>query len=601
MTSHTYCVDFRERSVSELVLGELAHLTERHYVERLTDRATPVVVQPEQLASVANEIIVVLHAGLPNTTESQYTQSLLRHGKRVYYYWPGENAIEVITRERLKSLQRHRRVVHLFDWWKRRAERRLQPHPVSASPATEPAAPATEPAASAAANRELPPLRPRLSRTEAESFLAQEDGTYRVQGRGMYVRLDYWAKLKGGGSYGHTCYQAKALDKSCRDGLVCVTASPFALLDQFGIEQIVLQSQTPLADEFALVDNGIAYESAIEELIRVRQPKFVFERAVLGNRAVSRACRRLGVPHIVEFNGSELTMSKIFGGREMNNSAMLQWIETASFREADLICTVSDPVKDMVTELGIPADKILVNPNGVDLDAYGPLPAAERHTLRTSLGLAEEDVVVGFCGTFGGWHGIEVLAEAMPQICAARSSVKFLLIGDGNFKHLVKDAIEQHSLQNRVKDVGMVPQQEAARLLAACDVLLSPHSKNMGDKPFFGSPTKLFEYMAYGAGIVCSDLVQLGEVMRPALSLPDRHSGRPVGKARAVLVEPASVSDLVAATLWLVDDPALCAALGRNAQAAAAAYYSWDIHVQSLWRFACNEAPIGYHEDRQIL
>jgi glycosyltransferase involved in cell wall biosynthesis len=130
-------------------------------------------------------------------------------------------------------------------------------------------------------------------------------------------------------------------------------------------------------------------------------------------------------------------------------------------------------------------------------------------------------------------------------------------------------------------------------------VLLSPHSKNMGDAPFFGSPTKLFEYMAYGVGIVCSDLVQLGEVMRPALTLRDRGTGQDTGLARSVLVEPASTDELVAATLWLASDPTLRSKLGRNAQTAAAQYYSWDVHVQSLLRFASGEAPIGYHVDRR--
>jgi glycosyltransferase involved in cell wall biosynthesis len=139
---------------------------------------------------------------------------------------------------------------------------------------------------------------------------------------------------------------------------------------------------------------------------------------------------------------------------------------------------------------------------------------------------------------------------------------------------------------------------EAARLLAACDIFLSPHSRNMGAKPFFGSPTKLFEYMAFGAGIVCSDLVQLGEVMRPAISLADRHGDRR-SDARAVLVQPGSVEELVEAALWLVDEPELRRTLGRNALDAARKYYSWDVHVQALWSFATGREPGGYNIDRR--
>ncbi len=67
---------------------------------------------------------------------------------------------------------------------------------------------------------------------------------------------------------------------------------------------------------------------------------------------------------------------------------------------------------------------------------------------------------------------------------------------------------------------GRVPHAEGARLLRACDIFVSPHASHMVDGPFFGSPTKLFEYMAMGRAIVASDLEQIGEVLRPALSPP---------------------------------------------------------------------------------
>jgi hypothetical protein len=54
-------------------------------------------------------------------------------------------------------------------------------------------------------------------------------------------------------------------------------------------------------------------------------------------------------------------------------------------------------------------------------------------------------------------------------------------------------------LQEQVISVGRVPQQEGARLLRACDIYVSPHNAHMVDSRFFGSPTKLFEYMAMAA------------------------------------------------------------------------------------------------------
>lgn len=119
-----------------------------------------------------------------------------------------------------------------------------------------------------------------------------------------------------------------------------------------------------------------------------------------------------------------------------------------------------------------------MNPNGVDLEAYRPLDDEQRTILRSELGFEPDDVVLGFCGTFGGWHGIEVLADAIPRIAAERPEARFLLVGGGNFKHLVTAKIEEAGIASKVHDAGMVSQADAAELLPACDIFLSPHSKH---------------------------------------------------------------------------------------------------------------------------
>ncbi|MBI1393455.1 MAG: glycosyltransferase [Alphaproteobacteria bacterium] len=574
--------------------------SERHYVSLAPEGAMPVSFDYVRNRAPHTDMILVLNGGLPAPRDVEIAQMALDAGRRAYFHWPHENALEVVTQEQLESFARHRKVVNLYWRWRalrkglqqgRRDRRMIRAY-----------RPPPETVTRASLEQETPSGVARgQSDGSAKSldFLADRGDRIVARGRGLYVRLDYWAKLKGGGSYGHTCYQAKALADASMDGLIAVTASEFALLKDLGLHQIVVPSRSELADEFTLVENGAAYQPVIDGLLALYKPAYVFERLVLGNVSVARACKRLGIPYIAEFNGSELTMSREFGGREMNNAEVLQAIETEGFQLADFISVVSQPVKDEVVALGIPAEKIIVNPNGVDLSAYHPLPHDERMALRAELGFGPEDVVLGFCGTFGGWHGIEVLAEAMPKITAARPNAKFLLIGGGNFKHIVTDMIAETGISDRVHDAGMVPQREAARLLAACDVFLSPHSRNMGSKPFFGSPTKLFEYMAYGAGIVCSDLVQLGEVMRPALTLSDRDSVYR-SDARSILIRPASVEDLVAASIWLVDEPRLRAHLGANALKAARDYYSWDVHVQALWAFALGREPGGYNKDRTI-
>jgi glycosyltransferase involved in cell wall biosynthesis len=113
-----------------------------------------------------------------------------------------------------------------------------------------------------------------------------------------------------------------------------------------------------------------------------------------------------------------------------------------------------------------------------------------------------------------------------------------------------------------------VPQEEAADYLAACDLLVSPHVPNPDGSRFFGSPTKLFEYMAMGKGIVASRLEQIGEVLQDGES--------------ALLVPPGDAASLATAIGRLFRDPALSARLGAAAREAAVERHTWDKNARDI-------------------
>src|SRR5262249_61279701 len=77
-----------------------------------------------------------------------------------------------------------------------------------------------------------------------------------------------------------------------------------------------------------------------------------------------------------------------------------------------------------------------------------------------------------------------------------------------------RQIVESARSEDCVRFTGLIEQADGPQHLAACDVLASPHVPNADGTPFFGSPTKLFEYMAMGKAIVASDLDQVSEVLR---------------------------------------------------------------------------------------
>jgi glycosyltransferase involved in cell wall biosynthesis len=91
---------------------------------------------------------------------------------------------------------------------------------------------------------------------------------------------------------------------------------------------------------------------------------------------------------------------------------------------------------------------------------------------------------------------------------------------------------------------------------------------NPDGSDFFGSPTKLFEYMAMGKPIIASNLNQIGQILEH--------------KKTAYLVEPGNVPQLAKAMNILIEQPQLCELMGQNARAEVVANYTWQIHSQKI-------------------
>src|SRR5262249_15333070 len=85
---------------------------------------------------------------------------------------------------------------------------------------------------------------------------------------------------------------------------------------------------------------------------------------------------------------------------------------------------------------------------------------------------------------------------------------------------------------------------------------------------FFGSPTKIFEYMAMGKGIVASRLGQIGEVL--------------TNGETALLVEPGDVEALREAIVRLIQDRELREALGAKAREVAEREHTWTHNAQRV-------------------
>jgi glycosyltransferase involved in cell wall biosynthesis len=293
----------------------------------------------------------------------------------------------------------------------------------------------------------------------------------------------------------------------------------------------------------------------------------VYQRYTLGSYAGIALARELGVPLVLEYNGSEVWSILHWGSGRLPFAGTLLELEQRNLDAASLVVVVSEVLRDELVERGVPRERVLVNPNGVDLGVLEPLRRSAPHEWRARLGMPDAPTV-GFVGSFGLWHGVELIPAIAERLAKTNPDARWCVIGHGGLFDKVRADIGARGLSDRVELAGLVPHERALELLAACDVCVSPHIPNPDGSRFYGSPTKLFEYMGLGKPIAAADLEQIGQVIEH--------------ERNGLLFPPGDVDAAAAALARLLDDAALRRRVGAAALEDAVEQHGWDAHVGRL-------------------
>jgi glycosyltransferase involved in cell wall biosynthesis len=212
-----------------------------------------------------------------------------------------------------------------------------------------------------------------------------------------------------------------------------------------------------------------------------------------------------------------------------------------------------------------------------------------RAAIRKRFGIPGDALLYTFVGTFGTWHGTDVLASAILSLreksgdWLRETRAHFLFVGDGPLGADARQRLATPVDEGLVTFIGLRGHEETPSLLAASDVLLAPHKPNEDGSRFFGSPTKLFEYMSMARLIVASDLDQIGEVLR---GYGARDETTEAGEAPAgILVRPGDPDSLAEGMRRAGSMPESDRlAIGRRARAIVLRALTWDRNVETMVR-----------------
>ncbi|WP_124945844.1 TIGR04063 family PEP-CTERM/XrtA system glycosyltransferase [Sulfurirhabdus autotrophica] len=177
-------------------------------------------------------------------------------------------------------------------------------------------------------------------------------------------------------------------------------------------------------------------------------------------------------------------------------------LETSAFKRANAITTICEGLRQDIVARGIPAQKVTVIPNAVDIEKFTVGGTGET-ALKQQLGLANHRII-GFIGSFYAYEGLDLLLEAFPSILKSAPDVRLLLVGGGPQDSNLKQLASRLGIQDQVIFTGRVPHDQVQRYYDLVDILAYPrHSMRLTE---LVTPLKPLEAMAQGRLLVASDV-----------------------------------------------------------------------------------------------
>jgi len=269
--------------------------------------------------------------------------------------------------------------------------------------------------------------------------------------------------------------------------------------------------------------------------------------------------RRLGAPLV--FDVRDIWPEAIAASGRLQSGTLigvLERLEKAIYAASSAVTVVTEGKRERLIEKGVPAEKVHVIPNGVDLrrfEGQEPMPEAEWR----ALGLEPGRFTLLYAGIMNPPQGLDVLLDAAAKLRAEAPDLaarfQLAMVGAGAERARLVERVAQEGLGDTVRFVAEQPRDAIPPLLRTADAIVVPLRPR---KDTHTVPSKLYEAMASG---------------RPVLVSADGAPAEILREAKAGLATPASDAAGLAASLHLLlENPARARAFGEAGKSYAAAF-----------------------------
>jgi len=177
------------------------------------------------------------------------------------------------------------------------------------------------------------------------------------------------------------------------------------------------------------------------------------------------------------------------------------WLTYEAWR---VICCSDYMVSHVKWAFGLPADKLVMVPNGVDAEAYAKIGNDDLSRFRSKFALPEEKIVL-FVGRLVHEKGVHVLVNAVSRVLE-KVNAKFIIVGNGYMKEQLSNIVKNMGFAHKVMFTGFVDDETLRKLQQCANVSVVPSLF----EPF---GIVALEAMAAKSPVVVSDTGGLSEIV----------------------------------------------------------------------------------------
>jgi glycosyltransferase involved in cell wall biosynthesis len=282
------------------------------------------------------------------------------------------------------------------------------------------------------------------------------------------------------------------------------------------------------------------------------RPAVLHAASNYANAVIALALREAtGIPVVYEVRGfwEDTWLSRHAANADLKLSdryVRTRALETHCMTSADLVVTLGEAMREEIIERGVPAQNVIIVPNGVSEEFLRPLP--DGAALKASLGIQPGEHVVGLVSSLVAHEGIGTLLEAVKILNDRGVRTRALIVGDGP---------ERTALQRQAAALGLdaiftgrVPSTRVRDYHAVLDAFVVPRTPDRVCQ--LVTPLKPVEAMASGLPVVVSSVRALSEI------ISDKQTG--------LLFPPLDAGALADQLQQVLDHPELRTKLGASAR-----------------------------------